>query len=79
MSDIDKMDINEMEGKTKQIVEEAIKDNLKKQFNLGLMAGWDACLISIEEQIKPLRSANKIKALIKKKIEERKVISGIGE
>lgn len=79
MSDIAEVKATPDEEKLKEIVEEAIKDKLEKQFNLGLMAGWDACLASIREQIKPLRSANKIKALIEKKVEERKVVSGIGE
>lgn len=78
MSDIAEVKVTPDEEKIKEIVEEAIKDKLKEQFNLGLMAGWDACLVSIREQIKSLRSANKIKALIEKKIEERKVVSGIG-
>ena len=79
MSDIAEVKVTPNEEKIKEIVEEAIKDKLKEQFNLGLMAGWDARLVSIREQIKSLRSANKIKALIEKKIEERKVVSGIGE
>ena len=79
MSDIAEVKVTPDEEKIKEIVEEAIKDKLKEQFNLGLMAGWDVCLVSIREQIKSLRSADKIKALIEKKIEERKVVSGIGE
>ena len=79
MSDIAEVKVTPDEEKIKEIVEEAIKDKLKEQFNLGLMAGWDARLVSIREQIKSLRSANKIKALIEKKIEERQVVSGIGE
>ena len=79
MSDIAEVKVTPDEEKIKEIVEEAIKDKLKEQFNLGMMAGCDACLVSIREQIKSLRSANKIKALIEKKIEERQVVSGIGE
>lgn len=79
MSDVAEVKVTPDEEKIKEIVEEAIKDKLKEQFNLGMMAGWDACLVNIREQIKSLRSANKIKALIEKKIEERKVVSGIGE
>ena len=79
MSDIAEVKVTPDEEKIKEIVEEAIKDKLKEQFNLGIVAGWDAFLVSIREQIKTLRSANKIKALIEKKIEERQVVSGIGE
>ena len=79
MSDIAEVKVTPDEKKIKEIVEEAIKDKLKEQFNLGMMAGWDASLVSIRVQIRTLRSANKIKALIEKKIEERQVVSGIGE
>lgn len=79
MSDVAEVKVTPDEEKIKEIVEEAIKDKLKEQFNLGMMAGWDTCLVSIREQIKSLRSANKIKTLVEKKIEERKVVSGIGE
>ena len=73
MSDVAEVKVTPDEEKIKEIVEEAIKDKLKEQFNLGRMAGRDACLGSIREQIKTLRSANKIKALIEKKIEERRL------
>ena len=79
MSDIAEVKVTPDEEKIKEIVEEAIKDKLKEQFNLGMMAGWDACLVSIREQIKSLRATNKIQTLIEKKIEQTTVVSGIGE
>ena len=39
MSDIAEVKVTSDEEKIKEIVEEAIKNKLKEQFNLGMMAG----------------------------------------
>ena len=43
MPDIAEVKVTPDEEKIREIVEKAIKDKLKEQFNLGMMAGWDAC------------------------------------
>lgn len=51
-----------------------LKENLevkfKEWFDKGLMAGWNACIYSIDKQIANITSAKAIKALIKARVAE---------
>ena len=72
MSDVAEVKVTPDEEKIKEIVEEAIKDKLKEQFNLGMIAGWDAAIRIIYQHCGTMTSANKIKKYLKSKLDESK-------
>lgn len=52
------------------IVKEAIEDRLKREFNTGVVAGWEACISTIYKNTRNMTSAKKIKDYIKQKYQE---------
>ena len=62
-----------MEDKELQnLIEKETKELVEKQFNLGVIAGWNACLFNIKKEISNIRSAKVIKKIIDNKIKESK-------
>lgn len=62
-----------MEDKELQnLIEKETKELVEKQFNLGVIAGWNACLVNIKKEISNIRSAKGIKKIIDNKIKESK-------
>lgn len=62
-----------MEDKELQnLIEKETKELAEKQFNLGVIAGWNACLVNIKKEITNIRSAKGIKKIIDNKIKESK-------
>ena len=60
-----------MEDKELQsLIEKETKELMEKQFNLGIITGWNACLFNIKKEISNIRSAKSIKNLIEKKIKD---------
>ena len=51
----------------KELLTKAIEPKMKEQFNMGLMAGWNACCMAIEAQIRGMTSAKQIKQFLKQK------------
>lgn len=51
----------------KELLTKAIEPKMKEQFNMGLMAGWNACCMAIEAQIRDMTSAKQIKQFLKQK------------
>lgn len=60
------------DDKLKEIIEEAIEPSLKNEFIKGVVAGWNACLITIRRNTNELTNVKDIKAYIKKEIDESK-------
>ena len=56
--------------KLQNLIEKETKELMEKQFNLGIIAGWNACLFNIKKEISNIRSAKSIKNLIEKKIKD---------
>ena len=62
-----------MEDKELQnLIEKETKELVEKQFNLGVIAGWNACLVNIKKEIANIRSSKGIKKIIDNKIKESK-------
>lgn len=62
-----------MEDKELQnLIEKETKELVEKQFNLGVIVGWNACLVNIKKEISNIRSAKGIKKIIDNKIKESK-------
>lgn len=55
-----------------QLIQKETEKLTDKAFNLGIIAGWNACLINIKKEISPIRSAKTIKKMIDDKIESSK-------
>ena len=55
-----------------QLIQKETGKLTDKAFNLGIIAGWNACLINIKKEISPIRSAKTIKKMIDDKIESSK-------
>lgn len=53
-----------------EIVEKETKKLYQDAFLRGTLAGWNACIVSINKEIAGMTSAKKIKKAIFKKIEE---------
>ena len=60
-----------------EMIKQAIEPKLKEQFNLGLIAGWDACVATIYKACKDLTSAQAIKEYLKSKTEEKHKLPGL--
>ena len=54
------------------LIEKETKELVEKQFNLGVIAGWNACLVNIKKEIANIRSSKGIKKIIDNKIKESK-------
>ena len=60
-----------MEDKELQnLIEKETKALAEKQFNLGVIVGWNACLFNIKKEITNIRSSKGIKKIIDIKIKE---------
>lgn len=55
-----------------QLIQKETEKLTDKAFNLGIIAGWNACLINIKKEISPIKSAKTIKKMIDDKIESSK-------
>lgn len=53
----------------KNVIKENIEKDLTKQYELGLIAGFSAALITLYSEIKDINNAKKIKKYIKDKQE----------
>ena len=56
-----------------EIIKKENKELLDKQFVNGALVGWNTCLMYLNKQITPLRSANKIKKLLSDFINESQI------
>ncbi len=52
------------------ILKERIEKDYREQFNKGLMAGFDSCILTVYKQIEKLTSAKAIKKLMKEKVDD---------
>lgn len=57
------------EDKLKEILKENIEKDLQKQYELGLIAGFNAALAGLYSEIKDIHNAEDIKRYIKTKQE----------
>lgn len=55
-----------------QLIQKETEKLTDKAFNLGIIAGWNACLINVKKEISPIRSSKTIKKMIDNKIESSK-------
>lgn len=55
-----------------QLIKKETKNLADKAFNLGIIAGWNACLVNIKKEISPIRSTKTIKKILENKIEASK-------
>lgn len=58
------------EKELKDVLKSRIESDFKEQFNKGLIAGWDSCVLTINKQIANMTSAKAIKKLIGEKADE---------
>ena len=55
-----------------QLIQEKTEKLMNDAYNLGIIAGWNACLVNIKKEISSIRSAKTIKKILDNKIENSK-------